>query len=76
MSLVQRLPEADLPAPLRNLPVRIQTQLAASLANDETSTDEEMVEFWVSKCKIAAEVANAAIQFRQNYSTSPFFELF
>ncbi|MCC5613479.1 hypothetical protein LC612_44205 [Nostoc sp. CHAB 5834] len=76
MSLVQRLPEVDLPNALRNLPVRIQTQLSASLANDETSADEEMVEFWVSQCKIEPEVANAAIQFRQKYFTNPLFELF
>ena len=70
------LPISELPQALQGLSTDVKIQLAMTLANDENSTDEEIIEFWTKECDIPEAVANAAIPFRTNYFTQPFFELF
>ena len=46
-----------------------------SMSNDEQSSDEELVEHWVSQ-GLSEEAAAAAIPYRDKFLTDPLFELF
>ncbi len=69
-------PQDRLPPVLQALPRKQKEQLEDSLANDENSSDEELVEFWVSECGISREAADAAVAFRTNFFTQVMFRLF
>jgi hypothetical protein len=69
-------PKVALPDALKGLTTHIQKQISITLANDENSTKDELVEFWTKKCNIPLEVANAAVLFRSQYLMHPFFNLF
>lgn len=70
------MPKVGLPPILANLVQAAKDQIEGSLSNDEESSDEELVAFWVEECGIAQEVAAAAIQFRSLYLENPLFSMF
>lgn len=53
-----------------------QEQLQDSLANDDVSTDEELIEFWVTECSIPKDAADAAITYRSKFFLDNFLDLF
>ncbi len=73
---IQTIPLAELPAVLQNLPEHSKQQLNDSLLNDQCSSNEEMVEFWVTECGIPEDAAKAAIGYRKRIMTTMFLHLF
>lgn len=55
---------------------QIRRILCTSLANDEASSDEELVAHWMADCQIPEDVARAAIAYRPQFFLNPFFQLF
>lgn len=70
------VPFESLPKSLQDLPESHKQQINDTLANDQVSTDEEIVEFWTQECEIPSEPANLAIAYRRQALTTLFFHLF
>ena len=66
----------ELPACLECLPTQMKDQLQTTLANDEASTDEEIVALWTEECGISKDAAEAAIKFRDQFFLNPLLDLF
>jgi hypothetical protein len=69
-------PEHLLPTCLAKLPANHKRQMCSTMANDEGSTNAEMVEFWIARCGIPAAAAAEAIKHRASYRRNSYFELF
>ncbi len=69
-------PQDKLPAVLAALPRSQKEQLECTLANDENSSDEELVEFWTTECGIARDAAEEAVKFRDTFFSQVLFRLF
>ena len=74
--ILANTPTVALPRTLQGLPQTVQAQISDTLANDENSSDDELVQFWAAECSIPLEVAKAAVTFRDQYLRYPLFELF
>ena len=74
--ILANTPTVVLPRTLQGLPRAVQEQISDTLANDENSSDDEIVQFWAAECSIPLEVAKAAVKFRDQYFKYPLFELF
>ncbi|BDT74151.1 hypothetical protein os4_37040 (plasmid) [Comamonadaceae bacterium OS-4] len=61
---------------LAKLPPQAKRQIQGTLSNDEVSSDQEIVDFWVKGCGIAPEAADMAILFRDKHLTEPLYEFF
>lgn len=66
----------DLPICLLQLPEHQQEQISATLSNDESSSDDEIVEMWTQQCGIPEEAAEAAVKFRSEYLLDICFDIF
>lgn len=76
LETVATTPVVPVPPVLQSLPIAMREQISATLANDEGSTDEEIVEFWTKECSIPLAAAEKAITFRGHFLCNPYFELF
>lgn len=68
--------KVELPLVLQGLGRAIQDQISSTLSNDESSSDDEILEFWTTECGIPVDVAQAALRYRNDYFMDPFYELF
>lgn len=66
----------ELPECLRQLTRQEKEQIQDTLANNDVSGDDEIVDFWISECHISKEAAEAAIKYRQTMLLDPFLDLF
>lgn len=66
----------ELPDCLQNLTRDQKEQLQMTLANDEASSDEEVIALWVNECGIPQESAEAAIKYRPQFFVNPILDLF
>lgn len=71
-----RYPSEPVPDLLTSQPEEIRRFLCSSLANDEASTDEELIAHWIDDGQVPKEVAHAAIAYRPQFFLNPFFQLF
>lgn len=74
--ILANTPTVVLPRVLTGLPTFVEEQISATLANDENSSDSEIILFWAAECSIPPDVAKAAIAYRDHYLKYPLFELF
>jgi hypothetical protein len=65
-----------LPPVLVTLDRRQREQIQETLANDEASTDVEIIDLWVNECSIPKAAADEAIKFRDQFLVDPFFDMF
>jgi hypothetical protein len=65
-----------LPKCLQQLTRQEKSQIQDTLANNDVSSDEEIVEFWTTECSISKEAADEAIKFRQVMLIDPMLDLF
>ena len=66
----------DLPICLRQLTQHQQDQISTTLANDEASSDDEIVDLWTQECGIPQKAAEAAVKFRSEYLLDICFDIF
>lgn len=69
-------PPPYIPVVLQALPTEQKSQISMTLANDEASTDEEIIELWTQQCGISQEAAEAAIKYRADFLTNVFYDMF
>lgn len=71
------MPNSDeLPQCLRILSLKQKDQIQTTLANDEASTDEEIIELWTQECSVPREAAEAAIKYRPQFFVNGHLDLF
>ena len=66
----------ELPEILRKLTRQEKEQIQDTLANNDVSGDDEIVDFWIMDCHISKEAAEAAIKYRQVMLLDPLQDLF
>lgn len=66
----------NMPVCLQRLSLQTKDQLQTTLANDEASSDEELMSFFCDECAIPQDAAEAAIKYRPQFFVDPFFNLF
>jgi hypothetical protein len=74
--MIEATPNVKLPPVLQGLSAKVHEQLSDTRANDEVSSDEELVEFWSNQCGIPVEVAQAALALRRDFLLHPLFNPF
>jgi hypothetical protein len=76
MSSTVMICESDLASCLQSLDRAKKEQVQMTLANDEVSSDEEIIELWTMECGISVEAAEAAIVLRPKMLLDPMADLF
>ena len=66
----------ELPNCLRQLTRQEKEQIQDTLANNDVSSDDDIVDFWIVDCNISKDAAEAAIKFRQMMLVVPMLDLF
>ena len=70
------IPPESIPAALRELHTTAKCQIEDSLANDESSTDDELVAFWATEAGISEAVGREAVKFRSAFFEHPICVMF
>lgn len=66
----------ELPECLVQLTAVQKELLQGALANDEVSSDEDLVGHWTGECGIPRDAAEAAVAYRDQFLVNPFLDIF